>query len=231
MKPLLTILLCLLLPAAEAHAPLLRTAAEVNALSDDEFASGIPFVIEGTVSFVAATASPGLNPNVTIQDGTGAVTLFSVRGLLVPSTGDIIRATGTTSFDAFSQPHADYTNLVRIGRAAVPRPEAISLSELLHGDYNHRLVETSGTIADAFRDEIDPRYNYLLLKRGSEIMPVSFPDPNMAEAKLHALIGAEVRIVGVCSFMAGSRDFLGPRLELTGLDAIRVTTPRPQRSI
>ena len=217
----------MLLPAAEAHAPLLRTAAEVNALSDDEFASGIPFVIEGTVSFVAATASPGLNPNVTIQDVTGAVTLFSVRGLPVPSTGDVIRATGTTSFDTFSQPHADYTNLVRIGRAAVPRPEAISLSELLHGDYNHRLVETSGTIADAFRDEIDPRYNYLLLKRGSEIMPVSFPDPNMAEAKLHALIGAEVRIVGVCSFMAGSRDFLGPRLELTGLDAIRVTTPAP----
>ena len=138
MKPLLTILLCLLLPAAEAHAPLLRTAAEINALSDEEFASGIPFVIEGTVSFVAATASPGLNPNVTIQDGTGAVTLFSVHGLLVPSTGDIIRATGTTSFDAFSQPHADY--IVRIGRAAVPRPEALSLSELLHGDYNHRLV-------------------------------------------------------------------------------------------
>ena len=217
----------MLLPAAEAHAPLLRTAAEVNALSDDEFASGIPFVIEGTVSFVAATASPGLNPNVTIQDVTGAVTLFSVRGLPVPSTGDVIRATGTTSFDTFSQPHADYTNLVRIGHAAVPRPEALSLSELLHGDYNHRLVETSGTIADAFRDEIDPRYNYLLLKRGSEIMPVSFPDPNMAEAKLHALIGAEVRIVGVCSFMAGSRDFLGPRLELTGLDAIRVTTPAP----
>jgi len=227
LKAPLTILLCLLLPAAEAHAPLLRTTAEINALSDDEFASGIPFAIEGTVSFVAATASPGFNPNVTIQDGTGAVTLFSVRGLPVPSTGDVIRATGTTSFDTFSQPHADYTNLVRIGHADAPQPEAISLSDLLHGDYNHRLVETSGTIADAFRDEIDHRYNYLLLKRGSEILPAAFPDMNVSEASLQTLIGAEVNIIGLCLFTSGARGFLGPRLELMGLDAIRVTRPAP----
>ncbi len=227
MKALLTILLCLLLPAAEAHAPLLRTAAEVNALSDDEFASGIPFVIEGTVSFVTKMPAPGFNPNVTVQDGTGAVTLFSVRGRPVPTTGDIIRATGTTSFDTFSQPHADYTNLVRIGHAAVPKPEVLSLSELLHGDYNHRLVETSGTIADAFRDEIDHRYNYLLLKHGSEILPAAFPDPNVSEASLQALIGAKVNINGICLFTSGARGFLGPRLELTGLNAIRVMRPAP----
>ena len=227
MRPLLTFLVCLLLPAAEAHAPLLRTAAEINALSDDEFAAGIPFDIEGTVSFVASSASPGLNPNVAVQDKTGAVTLFSVHGLPVPSTGDIIRAIGMTSFDTFSQPHADYTNLVHIGHTAAPQPEILSLSDLLHGDYNHHLVETSGTIADAFRDEIDHRYNYLLLKRGSEILPAAFPDPDMAEASLQSLIGAEVNIIGVCLFTSGARGFLGPRLELTGLDAIRVTSPAP----
>ncbi|MBR2839321.1 MAG: sensor histidine kinase [Kiritimatiellae bacterium] len=228
MKPLLTILFCLLLPAAEANAPLLRTAAEIKALSDEEFASGIPFDIEGTVSFVAATASPRLNPNVSVQDRTGAVTLFSVRGLPVPSTGDIIHATGTTSFDSFSQPHADYTNLVRIGHTAVPKPEVLSLGELLRGDYNHRLVETAGMIADAFRDEIDHRYNYLLLKRGSEMLPAAFPDPKMAKSTLQALIGAEVHVAGVCSFTSGARGFLGPRLELTGLDAVRVTRPAPR---
>ena len=227
MKTLLTLLLFLLLPTAEAHVPLLRTAAEINALSDDEFASRIPFVIEGTVSFVAGTTSAGFNPTVTIQDETGGVTLFSEYGPLVPETGDVIRATGTTSFDTYSQPHADYTNLVRIGHAAVPKPEVLSLNELLHGDYNHRLVETSGTIVDAFRDEIDSRYNYLLLKSGSEILPVAFPDMNVSDASLHALIGAEVNISGLCLFVSGSRDFLGPRLELTGLDAVHVTKPAP----
>ena len=227
LKLFLTLLVCLLLPAAEAHMPLLRTAAEINALSDDEFASGIPFDIEGIVSFVASSASPGLNPNVTVQDRTGAVTVFSAHGLPVPSTGDIIRAIGTTSFDSFSQPHADYTNLVRVGHATAPKPEAFTLGELLHGDYNHRLVETSGTIADAFRDEIDHRYNYLLLKHGSEMLPVAFPDPKMAEGTLQALIGAEVRVVGICCFSSGARGFLGPRLELTGLDAVRVTRPAP----
>ena len=227
MKLLLTLLSCLLLSAADAHVPLLRTAAEVNALSDDEFASGIPFVIEGTVSFVAATASPGFNPNVTIQDETGALSLFSVRGLPVPSIGDVIRASGTTSFDTFSQPHADYTNLVRIGHADAPQPEVLSLSDILHGDYNHRLVGTSGTIADAFRDEIDHRYNYLLLKRGSEILPAAFPDMSVSEASLQALIGAEVNIIGLCLFTSGARGFLGPRLELMGLDAIHVTKPAP----
>ena len=227
MKPLLTLLVCLLLPTAEARAPL-HTASEINALSDEEFASGIPFHIEGTVSFVASSASPGLNPNVTVQDRTGAVTLFSVQGLPVPSTGDIIRATGTTSFDTFSQPHADYTNLVCIGHTATPKPEVLSLGELLRGDYNHRLVETTGTIADAFRDEIDHRYNYLLLKRGSEMLPVAFPDPKMTETTLQSLIGSEVRVMGTCCFSSGSRDFLGPRLELTGLDAVRVTRPAPR---
>ena len=227
MKPLLTILFCLLLPAAEAHAPLLRTAAEVNALSDAEFASGIPFDLKGTVSFVDAESTLGWNPNVCIKDETGCTTLFSKIGLSVPTTGDIIRVTGTTSFDKFSQPHADYTNLVRIGHTAAPQPEVLSLSDLLHGDYNHHLVETSGTIADAFRDEVDHRYNYLLLKRGSEILPVAFPDPNMTEASLQSLIGADVNIKGVCLFVSGARDFLGPRLELTGLDAIRMTRPAP----
>jgi len=227
LKPLLTILFCLLLTAAEARAPLLRTAAEINALSDEEFASGIPFVIEGTVSFVTEMPSPGLDLNVTVQDETGCTTLFSKNRHPVPSTGDVIRATGTTYFDSYSQPHADYTNLVCIGHTAAPKPEVLSLSDLLHGDYNHHLVETSGTIADAFRDEIDHRYNYMLLKRGSEILPAAFPDPNMADTTLQALIGAEVRVVGVCWFIAGSRGFLGPRLELTGFDAIRVTSPAP----
>ena len=217
----------MLLTAAEAHAPLLRTAAEINALSDDKFASGIPFVIEGTVSFVTQMPSPGFNPNVTVQDGTGAVTLFSVHGPLVPSTGDIIRATGTTSFDVYSQPHADYTNLVVIGHTAAMQPEVHSLGDLLHGDYNHHLVETEGTISDAFRDEIDHRYNYLLLKRGSEMLPAAFPDPSVTEATLQSLIGAEVNIKGLCLFMSGERGFLGPRLELAGLDAIRVTSPAP----
>jgi len=225
LKPLLTILFCLLLPAAEAHAPLLRTAAEINALSDEEFASGIPFAVEGTVTFVAATTAPGFNPHVTIQDGTGGLTLFSTYGPAVPTTGDVIRATGTTSFDAYSQPHADYTNLVITGRTSVPKPERLSIGDILHGDCNHRLVETSGTIADAFRDEIDPRYNYLVLKRGAEIMPAAFPDPSLDEATLQSLVGAEADISGVCLFVSGSRDFLGPRLELTGLDAVRVTRP------
>ena len=227
MKPPLTILFCLLLPAAEAHAPLLRTAAEINALSDAEFASCIPFDLKGIVTFVDAAPAIGWNPNVRIRDETGATTLFSVRGTPVPATGDVIRVTGTTSFDTFSQPHANYTNLVRIGNIATPQPEVLSLSDLLHGDYNHRLVETEGTISDAFRDEIDHRYNYLLLKRGSEMLPVAFPDPKMDDTTLQALIGAEVRVVGACCFMSGSRDFLGPRLELTGLDAIRVTRPAP----
>lgn len=227
MKLLLTILPCLLLPVAEAHAPLLRTAAEINALSDDEFASGIPFVVEGSVTFVASVSSPGFNPIVTIQDKTGCLTLFSLHGQTIPTTGDVIRASGTTSLDAFSQPHADYTNLVRIGHAAMPRPERLSVGDILHGDHNQRLVETSGTIVDAFRDEIDPRYNYLIIKRGSEVLPAAFPDPDLDEAKLQALVGAEANVMGICLFVSGSRDFLGPRMELTGIDSVRVTRPAP----
>ena len=204
MKPLLAILLCLLLPAAEARAPLLRTAADINALSDAEFAAKVPFSVEGVVTYVDGTVAPGCNPIIGLKDQTGEIVLHSPRGRPVPTAGDVVRAAGLTAFDSYFQPHASYTNLVVVGHTAPPEPIRLPLAELLRGDHRNRFVETSGTVADAFHDEIDSRYNHLLLKRGADVMPVSFPCPGIEEAALQSLIGAEVRVTGICSTMSGA---------------------------
>ena len=216
------------MPSAGLFASMLRTAAEINELSDAEFAAGQPFDIEGTVIFVATTASPGKIPNINIYDKTGHTCILADENTAVPQTGDVIRVTGITSYDMFNQPVVNCTNIVHIGKTTIPQPEFVTLDALLRKNLNHRLLRTTGTVADAFKDEIDHRYNYMLLKHGASILPVAFPDPSLPESSLRNLVGAEISVVGVCCFLSGARDFLGPRLETTGMDNISILRPAPK---
>jgi hypothetical protein len=74
------------MPSAGLFASMLRTAAEINELSDAEFAAGQPFDIEGTVIFVATTASPGKIPNINIYDKTGHTCILADENTAVPQT-------------------------------------------------------------------------------------------------------------------------------------------------
>ena len=94
---------------------------------------------------------------------------------------------------------------------------------------NTTLVRLTGVIADAYPDETDSNYIFLVLKDGLDTIYVglkkSTPD---TYARTVPLIGATVAITGgAYSYLANKRIRLGCSVVATGLEAIEILKPAP----
>ena len=99
-----------------------------------------------------------------------------------------------------------------VGSGPAVRPTAVQhLSELLHdATADGRYVAVSGTVDDVFRDEIDPRWTFLVLNVQGERI---FVDYRINEPEPESLLGADVRLW--CIFDAtcfSMRKFFGAHL-------------------
>ena len=118
--------------------------------------------------------------------------------------------------------------------AAAPRPARsvvqTTVAEIAAGRLpNTTLVRLTGVIADAYPDETDSNYIFLVLKDGLDTIYVglekSAPD---TYARTVPLIGATVAITGgAYSYLASKRIRLGCSVVSVGLEAIEVLKPAP----
>ena len=82
---------------------------------------------------------------------------------------------------------------------------------------------------DAFRDEIDTYWNYLVIHSGHETVYASFTTDGSDGDKLRSVIGAEIEIEGLnTSFNDGNRRMLGQLLYILGWDGVRIIKPAPE---
>ena len=118
--------------------------------------------------------------------------------------------------------------------SATPRPARpvvqTTVAEIAAGRIpNTTLVRLTGVIADAYPDETDSNYIFLVLKDGPDTIYVglmkSTPD---AYARTVSLIGATVTITGgAYSYLASKRIRLGCSVVSVGLGAIEILKPAP----
>ena len=107
-----------------------------------------------------------------------------------------------------------------------------SAADMLNGKLGFAIFEIDGTISDAFWDETDPRFFWLVLTGEGETFYATVnlaqcPDRD-AESRLKALIGAEVSIFGLCDPNAGlKRPYKGYTFQFGSMADIRVRTPAP----
>lgn len=204
----------------------IQSAAElVGALKAERI--GAKFDIEATVTFPC-------NPiccTFAVEDETGAVTIR--EDFFYPKcpmkAGDRVHLNGGIArYESSGSTYAYSASVKIISHGAAPAPMNTSAAELMSGRLLNRLVRFNGTVRDAFVDEIDPLWTYVVIQNGMNSIYACFASPTQQVAAISGLIGAEVRLSGICApTIMGSRRIERQIIQITGIDAVEVLRPAP----
>ena len=104
-----------------------------------------------------------------------------------------------------------------------PEPEPVSIDDFRSGRFDCRYVKIRGTLRDAFDDEVDRHFIYLVLNCDGRLLYAPLYSPAQEFKARDGLIGAEVEIAGICDPMAfGGRRYMGYTLLVQDSRAIRI---------
>lgn len=211
-------------PSNLQAATTIKNTADLAKVLNTNFATNIPFDITATV------ISPVKNPKLTFaaEDPTGRL-LFK-RDHSCNTTeitqGDLIRIKGITKVDLrVNLLFAAITNINIIHHTPPQPPVEITWDDIRKGGSHLRLVKARGIVRDAFRDEIDQRWDYIQLQNEKDSIFVCVFADEKKDCNLQDLIGAEVDTVGIYMPHRGLRRMIGNTIYVAGWDDLTVTKP------
>ena len=106
---------------------------------------------------------------------------------------------------------------------AQPEPPLVSAADFLSGKYDMTAIRAECTVRDAFRDEINPKYVYLVLLWDGEIVYAAFPAADIPDEAILSLVGAGVVVTGTpIPRLYDQREKLGRNLQIPDSHAIVV---------
>ena len=224
--------LCLLL-AILCHVGLagtgdvLRCVADINA-AVDRGATGLCYDVTvqlvaplypHRVSFYAAdstgTAMFGMDPSIWADCPKTAGDIVHIKGITIP--------TGEGKVGLHSR------QIVFLSHTKPPEPQQITSRELYRdAKLKNRLVTLNGTVHDAFRDEIDYPWSYLILNSDGLMVYVAIFSEEAPPDELDRLVGAKITVEGiVIDHYYGSRVTLKRYLSVQHISGIMVqSAPR-----
>ena len=139
--------------------------------------------------------------------------------------GERLRLRGNTTRNNFGIVFAQCTQAVVTAVLPPPVPKPITIEELRTGGFDNRLVKITGAVREVFKDEIDPRWAYIILNCDGSRIPVTFIHESSDISSLAALSDASVTVSGVCTPIThGIRQLIGRHILCTGPDAVQVVT-------
>jgi len=180
------------------------------------------FRLEGKI-----TATRG--ESFVLRDGSGAVSVMvSCDDPWTP--GDTIRTVCTyrhlVPFDPLFIVEALSIEIVRHGSPDTPVP--VSIPELAKGGYDMRPVSIEGVVTDAFRDEVSPDWNILVVESDGASIATYFRDRTMDQDKLNAMIDGSIRAEGVYfPLHSGARRYLSSWICVASKESIHTIKPPP----
>ena len=184
----------------------IRSAAAALALPDEEFAKRHPFELAGTV---IATYPNGL---VFLCGDEGCFEAYATPDL-APKPGQRVVVSGYTEIGEDKSPARNLrTKTVKIiGEEPVPEPESATVKEIADNRGICRYATVRCTIADAFPDEIDVGWNFLVVRDGEDTALAAFPNVGDLRKRLANFIDADVELTGTVlpEHAAGFRAFIG----------------------
>lgn len=225
--PLVFALVALALPLHAETNGILRTLADVRQILDTEEPREGSFDVTGTVTRVPTR----IDDQFALTDGS--FHSLMTDGVYWPKdgirVGDRIRASGSfvrSGMGGYNYARADKIDILAHGEA--PVPATATAAEINSGSRVHQVVRVLGTVIDVFRDELDPRYVHFVLFSENDYLYANahFTGP---DAEVTRLIGATVTLTGLCPklYRLSTRRVLGPQVQLTVPDDIRVLKPAP----
>lgn len=172
-------------------------------------ATGLCFRIEAKTSFVRTLLPKGVQAMFSLEDEHGAVAFYGDSRLLarIPRNGEVVELVGKTCRETFGAAIAEFENARFVSVSDPIEPLETSLTDLLKGRYDCRLVRVEGIVRDAFLSETNPSWTRILLKDGGCTIDVSVPVATESEARaVTAMMDSRVSVEGIC-LVAGN----GPR--------------------
>ena len=211
--------------SAFAETPLLRTYRETTELSDAEFAEKRQFEI--TCHVIAVYANDTV---LACDSGECFEVLFPRPSGAVPGQVAVLRGHTLYKIDT-SQVRdlvGEKAETINYPPTHTCAPKHETVSGLLRSN-STCFVSVRGTITDAFVDDIDSEWNYMILQDGADVISVALLDGGDLRNRLAGFVGAEVELTGAAfPGHAGFRIFLGPFVKLWSEECIRIIRPAPQ---
>ena len=198
-------------PASPPEAPVITSCAQLAHIA----VSGDPgrhnFDVTGNVSFVVCNSASFIG----IQDQSGAVLTYVSSKVL---RGDRIRVKGNTIQNSKFHASLHAASIERLGSEEPPNPIPASAKEIASGALDFHLISFTGTVKDAFPDEIDGAFFVLSVLSDRHLFYVFVFAPKVDASPL---IGNEFRFTGICEPRPHSnRKYIGKSI-LVNPDDIR----------
>ena len=202
----------------------IRSATTALALPDEEFAKRNPFELTGTV---IATYPNGL---IYLCGDDGCFEAYATPEL-APKRGQRVTVSGYTEIGEDESPARNLrTTAVKVvGEGSIPEPETTTVRDIARSENFFRFVKVRCTITDAFADEIDAGWNYLIVRDGINSAYTAIPNVGDLRKRLANFIDADVELTGTVlpGYAAGFRVFIGPYLRLWDESCIRILKSAP----
>ena len=167
---------------------------------------------------------------IAIQDDSGAAFVKLSRKMenMLLRPGDLIVLAGVT-IRQDPYPTVAQAQEIRVTEhLPAPLPQVTSLAELSDPTNDYRYLKISGTITEAFRDEIDDNCYFLLLTDGHRTITSTVVAKASFEAVLRSLHGAQVTLSGMSNpTPLTTRLKHGTIFYINGPESIEIRVPAP----
>ena len=186
---------------------------------------GVPFELTGTISPYVPTHACFL---LTDGSGTTRIEYHTDEDTSYLQCGDVVRISGTINPEITGISLAVCTRLDVISRVPPPPTVQTTIADVKNGRYDNLPVCVRGTIREAFRDDIDPYWYYLVLTDGDRSIYLTLHSDCAELPKVQRLTGAVVSVSGLCTpWDYGCRLTLGRLISLQSFESIRVLRDAP----
>lgn len=190
------------------------TAAEIAAVNRGETTNAVDFAVQAHVLRIGPKET---TDSLVVQDESGASSVrlpFKSRpeGL---ASGCRIALSGVITYRANKDPTIIATNCIILAHGPPRQPCDVTIGEIHSGRLDFQLVRVTAVVHDAFRDEIDKGYTFLVLLQEGQMLYAAIPNSYLPETDLSGLVGATVSISGISDVYCGiTRRYNGRRINL-----------------
>ena len=192
------------------------TVADVNALSEEDYALKRQFRLKGTVVSKSGCGC------IFFKDKTGRTALANVAHNSV-RLGDTIDIGLIARNNKVGHHSLVSTGQKVIGHEDLGAPPRATITQVVLGEFDYRNAVVEGLVTEAFTDEIDPLGRFIVLTAGGYSLTVNTGYGDSGLTNETSLVGARVRVTGAVSptpgcwrhFMERSMSILGEGLGLS----------------
>lgn len=148
------------------------------------------------------------NAVLVVSDETGGCRVHPPDDQHGCRPGDVVRVCGRRLF------YADSLEIV--SRRPLPRPVATTAARIAVGEHDYTFASVTGVVSAVTRDELDPDWNWFVLRTGSGSVSVAVKAAEFPADGLARLVDAAVVAMGVAVPFSSWRRPLGSHLIVSG---------------